>query len=304
MQVVLGAGGAVGRAVVRELISRNARIKAITLNMPDRVVPGVQHVRFNPAELSKHFQEAATVYHCAAPSYGRWAQDYPVLQRQVLAALQGTEATLVYADNLLMYGVPRAPLEETHPHSTEQPRGRLRSQLAQALLTAHHEGRARVAIARASTLIGPEVHSSWTSEDFFQEVLSRNTLRWPGDLQKPHSLTYVQDFAKALVLLGQGQKGLGEVWHVPTDLTCTALELADLLSDLTGHPVKPHQVPSIHLWVKSQLSRVHPTPLDLAYQFNTPFIVQGRKFQEAFGFQPTPRKQVLQETLEHLRQKG
>lgn len=304
MQVVLGAGGSVGQAVIRELMSRNARIRAITLKMPAVTFPGVQYVLFQPDELKKHFQEAQTVYHCAAPDYGRWAQDYPVLQRQILGALQESRATLVYADNLLMYGVPRAPLEETHPHSTEQPRGRLRSQLAQGLLTAHHEGRAKVALARASTLIGPEVHSSWTNVNFFQEVLNRHTLRWPGDLQKPHSLTYVQDFARALVLLGQGHKGLGEVWHVPTDLTCTATELADLLSQLLGRPVKPQQVSPIHLWVKSQLLKTHPNPLDLAYQFNTPFIVQGRKFQETFGFQPTPRMQVLKDTLDRIRQKS
>ncbi|GGJ45332.1 NAD-dependent epimerase [Deinococcus roseus] len=302
MQVVLGASGAVGQAVIRELMARNARVKAITLKMPAAVIPGVQYVLFNPGELKKHLQDAQTVYHCAAPRYGRWVLDYPVLQRQLLTALQGSKATLVYADNLLMYGVPRAPLEETHPHGTEQARGRLRSQLAQGLLTAHHEGHVQVAIARASTLFGSEVHSSWTNVDFFQEVLKKSTLRWPGNLQKPHSLTYVQDFARALLLLGQGNRGMGEVWHIPTDLTCTASELSDLLSRLLQKPIRPHQVPQLKLWLHSQQTSEHPSPLDLAYQFNTPFMVDGRKFQDAFSFKPTPKQQALQETLDRIRQ--
>ncbi|WP_034343605.1 NAD-dependent epimerase/dehydratase family protein [Deinococcus misasensis] len=301
MQVVLGAGGAVGQAVIRELVARNVRVRAISLTMPEVTIPGVQYLLYQPADLKKQLEGVKTVFHCAAPSYNRWAMDYPVLNRQVLDAMQGSKATLVYADNLLMYGVPRAPLEETHPHSNEHPRGRLRSQLAQSLLTAHHEGRVKVTIARASTLFGPQVHSSWTSVKFFQQVMRQGTLLWPGDLQKPHSLTRVQDFARALILLGQQPRALGEVWHVPANLTVTATGLAEVLSEILEREVHPQQVPSVKLWLSSQLQQNHPTPLDLAYQFNTPFIVDGRKMQQEFGFQPTPAREAFQQLFEHLR---
>ena len=230
-----------GRAVVQDLLNNHLRVRALILKMPESPLPGVEYLLFNASELKGHLQDAKTVYHCAAPAYSRWAMDYPVLNRQVLDALQGTGAQLVYADNLSMYGVPRAPWKKPIPTRQKIP-GAAEVPAGPSMIKAHHEGGASISIARASTLFGPHVHSSWTRAAFFQEVLQKKRFGWLGNSAQPHSLTFVEDFARALVMLGRCEQGLGEVWHVPSSLNLTAEALASLLSEVEGTPIDPYQV--------------------------------------------------------------
>jgi hypothetical protein len=36
-----------------------------------------------------------------------------------------------------------------------------------------------------------------------------------GDRDAPHTVTYLEDFPRALMTLGEREEALGKVWHVP-----------------------------------------------------------------------------------------
>jgi len=42
--------------------------------------------------------------------------------------------------------------------------------------------------------------------------------------------------------------------------------------------------------------------LEMLYQFERPFTVDGSSFAQTFGFAPTPHKVALEQTLESVRQ--
>jgi hypothetical protein len=58
---------------------------------------------------------ASAIYHCAAPPYTRWPQEFPQLTRAIAQAALASGAALIFADNLYMYGPVDGLLKETTP---------------------------------------------------------------------------------------------------------------------------------------------------------------------------------------------
>lgn len=80
LQVVVGASGATGRLVVRELVSRGKRVRAV--NRSGRVdVPEGVEVRkgeaTDPDSMREVCRGAEVVYHCGTPSFSRWVELFP-----------------------------------------------------------------------------------------------------------------------------------------------------------------------------------------------------------------------------------
>lgn len=57
-----------------------------------------------------------------------------------------------------------------------------------------------------------------------------------GNPGVPHTVTFIDDFARALVVLGSREEALGEVWHVPSAETVTLRRLVGMIGEQTGHP--------------------------------------------------------------------
>src|SRR5215468_4812993 len=79
--VVFGATGAIGRAVVTELVQAGRHVRAVS------------HGGRAPAG-------ASVIYHCASPPYTQWPKLFPTLTGSILAAAEVSGAKLVFADNL------------------------------------------------------------------------------------------------------------------------------------------------------------------------------------------------------------
>jgi len=78
--VVLGASGAIGGAVVRELASQGHRVRAVSRGGGGPEVPGVKIHRgdITSAGGAKAACEGAhVVYHCATPAYHRGCGSSP-----------------------------------------------------------------------------------------------------------------------------------------------------------------------------------------------------------------------------------
>jgi nucleoside-diphosphate-sugar epimerase len=55
----------------------------------------------------------------------------------------------------------------------------------------------------------------------FARAITGKAAQVPGDPDVPHTVTYIEDFGRALVTLGEREEALGEVWHVPNSETVT-----------------------------------------------------------------------------------
>ena len=122
--------------------------------------------------------------------------------------------------------------EET-PRRARGKKGRLRLELEKVLLDAHQSKEVRVTIGRGADFYGPGTNS--VIKDFvFGVVLQNKKAQWPVSLDTPHSLSYIRDFARGLVTLGERDEALGEVWHIPAGEPITGREFITLAFETVG----------------------------------------------------------------------
>jgi nucleoside-diphosphate-sugar epimerase len=244
------------------------------------------------------------VYGCINAPYTEWRKLFPPLMDGLLTAGEHAGARVVFADNLYMYGPTPGPLREDLPYNARGPKGYLRARLAERFLVAHEAGRIRGTIGRASDFFGPEVTLSAAGEQFFGHLVAGKPVDLIGDPDQPHTFTYIQDFGRALVTLGERAEALGRAWHVPSAGTVTIREFLGLAAAEVGVEPKVRLLPA---WLHGVLALFNPLLRELKetrYQFDRPFVVDHSAFEEAFGAQVTPHREAIRATVAWYRGRG
>jgi nucleoside-diphosphate-sugar epimerase len=301
----LGAAGGTGSAVVGELVARGLPVRAVTRSGATDVPDGVEHVAADVATQDgsrRACAGAAVVYHCAQPGYTKWVELFPPLTRAVLDGTAEAGAKLVFADNLYVYGPPEGPMTEETPQRAQGKKGRIRIEMAAAILRAHGDGRLRCTIGRFSDYYGPRGTTTTVGDNLMKPVLRGKPARWLGSLDQLHTLNYLEDMARALVTLGEREEADGQVWHLPAAEPLTGRQFLMLVYEAAGLAPKVGVArrPMIRLvGVFNPLVRELNETL---YQFERPFVSDASKFQGAFGpFEPTPHRDAVRRTVEWFR---
>ena len=284
--VVFGAGGGVGSALVRELLARDKRVRAVIHSGRGSLPEGVEVVRgdaTDAASAREASRGAAVVYHAVNVPYPQWQEKLPLIMDATIGAAARAEAKLVYADNLYMYGRVDGPMTEEMPYKPASRKGALRARLASELMSAHKEGTVRTAIGRASDFYGPGPLNAVAGERLFEAVLKGRKAMWVGDLDAPHTLTYIEDFAKTLVTLGEREEALGEVWHVPSPEPTTGRKFIRLVFDEARRTPKSGTYNRTMMRLGGLFSSEVREFREMLYQFERPFVLDSSKYRAAFG---------------------
>jgi nucleoside-diphosphate-sugar epimerase len=298
--VVLGGSGGAGAAIARTLLEQGKRVRAVSRE--GRPAGGLDAAEWVAADardagqLRAVCRDAAVIYHAVNVPYPAWPEVLPAVMESVIAAAESSSARLVYVDNLYMYGPVDLPMREDLPPAATTRKGRLRAALASRLLVSHREGRIRVTIGRCSDFYGPGVTSA-VSETVFRAVLAGKTARWFGSLDQPHSLSFIDDAATAFVTLGEDERSMGEVWHLPVAEPVTGRMFIALASEVAGTRPRAAALPA---WAIRLAGLAHPLAREmgeLTYQFARPFVVDDRKYRRVFGGGSTPYREALARTL-------
>ena len=224
-----------------------------------------------------------------------------------LAVAESVGATLVYHDNVYLYGRSTGPLTEETPHKPKTRKGRLRTEMAQSVLEAAHEGRVRSTIGRSADLYGPgALNSSFNStlgQRHFYPLLAGQAVSIVGDIEVPHTYAFVEDVAEGLITLGATDNALGDAWHIPAAPTLShrklmtlAFEVAGLPPKIRGSKMSGYFIRAIGLFQKD-VGEV----AELLYQFEKPLVVSHQKYEDAFGASPTSHREALATTLKWYR---
>lgn len=299
--VVFGASGGVGSALVRELISRGKRVLAVSRSGRGSFPEGAEVVRADATDIAgarEVSRDAAVVYHAVNVPYPKWHETLPQAMRAILEAAADAGAKLVYADNLYMYGKVDGPMTEETPHAPVSRKGMIRAQLAEDLMAAHREGKVRAAIGRASDFYGPGPLNAVAGERLFRAALAGKRAMWVGSLDAPHTLTYVEDFAKALVTLGEREEAVGEVWHTPSPEPITGRQFIELVFDEARRPPRFGTYNRTMMLVGGVFSSEVREFREMLYQFESPFVLDGSKYARVFGdVSPTPYREGIAHTV-------
>jgi nucleoside-diphosphate-sugar epimerase len=255
-----------------------------------------------PAGAEAACKGASVVYHCVQPPYHRWGEELPPLARVVTDAVARQGAKLVVADNLYMYGPITGPISETSPQQPPSKKGRVRKDVAEALLAAHNAGRLRVAIGRAPDYYGPGGRNSIAGETVFGAAVAGKPVRWPASADRTRSFSYLPDLARALVTLGASDAADGRAWIIPSAPPLTLRALLELVERELGHPVKLAVTSKLAMRLAGLRIRQAGELPDIWYQFSAPFVVDGSLFETAFGaFGTTAHEPAVRETVAWFR---
>ncbi|MFC4338014.1 NAD-dependent epimerase/dehydratase family protein [Salininema proteolyticum] len=303
LHVILGATGAVGRALVAELSSRGHRVRAVSRN-----AEGPEAVRADistPEGARAACAGASVVYQCAQPPLREWASRFPELTRSVLAGAEAAGAKLVMADNLYVYGPVGGPMTEGLPHRADFPKGRARAEVDRLILDAHRSGRVRAALGRASDYYGPHGIGTVLGPNLFAAAAAGKTVRWVGALDQPRTLSYLPDIAAGLATLGERDEADGRAWHLPAAEPLTGREFLDLVEARVDGPMK---TAALTRGVQRLLGLFNPTVRGLSetwYQFDRPFIADDSEFRDAFGpVSVTPHADAVAATVDWFSARG
>ncbi|MEN8654440.1 NAD-dependent epimerase/dehydratase family protein [Streptomyces sp. 21So2-11] len=299
LQVVLGAGPA-GTALARELAHRGHPVDLVNRSGDGPAIEGVRRRAADvatPDGARAAVEGAAVVYHCVNVAYHLAVEVMPRVQEAVVAAVEAVGARLVVLDTLYPYGETHgAVMTEDSPWNATSSKGRMRADLDERYLAAHSEGRIRVVLGRSADFVGPGVLNSSLGGAVFPGALTGGEVPALGNIELPHSYTYIGDVATGLATLGENPDGDGRVWHLPTAPALTTREILTMIEQRVGRPLNIVVIDELRPFGPFDAVFVDAYA-EMFYQHTEAQIVDSTAIAKAYGLTPTPLADTLDATL-------
>ncbi len=305
LHVVFGTG-ALGKWTMRELVKLGKQVRTISHSgkADPRIPAGVEIVQGDAYDTNHNIEVtkgAAAVYQCAQPLYHEWAEKFPSMQKAILDAAAANGAKIIVGDNLYMYGDTNGqPIREDLPYQAHTKKGKVRGEMATAVMEAHRAGKIRAAIGRASNFFGPDDMA--VTSFAIRPALQDKPINLIGRTDLPHTFSYVADFGKLLATLGTCEKALGQIWFTPSPAPVTQNELVKMMEAELGHKIKVMAAGKTLMSLLGLFNSVMRETVEMMYEWDKPFIMDSSKAQKAFGWQGTPLKDALKETIAWCRE--
>ncbi|MBI5298249.1 MAG: NAD-dependent epimerase/dehydratase family protein [Chloroflexi bacterium] len=305
LHVVFGTG-ALGKWTTRELVNMGKRVRVISHSgkADPRLPEGVEIVQGDAYDTQHNIEVtkgATAVYQCAQPLYHEWAEKFPSMQKAILDAVAANGAKFIVGDNLYMYGDTNGqPIREDLPYQPHTKKGRVRGEMSTTIMEAHRSGKIRAAIGRASNFFGPD--DTAVTSYAIRPALEGKSINLLGRTDQPHTFSYVADFGKLLATLGTREESLGQIWFTPSPAPITQMELVRIMEEELGHKVKFMAAGKLMLSLLGLFAPTLRESVEMLYEWDKPFIMDSSKAQKAFGFQGTPLRQAMKETVAWIRE--
>jgi nucleoside-diphosphate-sugar epimerase len=120
----------------------------------------------------------------------------------------------------------------------------------------------------------------------------------------PHTYSFMDDTAAALLVLAEREAALGEVWHVPNAETLTTRRVVELVFQQAGTAPRLRVAPKLGILAVSLVNPTMRAVRERLYQTQRPFVVDHSKYERAFGAAPTPTPEAIGRTLDWYRSSG
>lgn len=304
LHVIFGTGP-LGMSVMNAALKKGYRVRMVnrsgTADVPGSVECAAADLLGNGSILHT-VHGADCVYQCVNPPYDRWPQLFPPMQRIILSAAASVGARAVIGENVYMYGDTNgAPMTEDAPYAAVTRKGAVRARMAEEAIRLHQEGKVRIVIGRASDFFGPGVLQSSLGERCIGAAVKGKRASLTGNMDMPHSFTYIEDFGNALVELSGRPESFGECWHVPTASPITQRQAAERVFSLLGAQAKYASMGPIMMRLGGLFIPAAKETVEMMFQFQQPFIVDSSKIERAFGLTPTPFDDALRTTVQWYR---
>ena len=305
MQTILGAGGAIGADLARELPKYTNKLrlvsrKPVRVNETDELFPADLS---DPSTVDKAIEGSEVVYLVVGFEYNIkiWRKTWPPLVKAVIEACKKHNARLVFFDNVYMYDRDYlSHMTEDTPVRPTSKKGEVRAQIAKMIMDEVQKGSLTALIARSADFCGPR--NSIFSEVVYKNFTKGKKANWIADANKKHSLTFTEDAAKGTALLGNTPDAFNQVWHLPTIKTpLTGKEWIELVAkEMNARP----GISVFSVWIMAVLGVFVPIMKEfheMAYQYNREYNFDSSKFEKRFGYHPVSAEVAVRLTVERLK---
>jgi nucleoside-diphosphate-sugar epimerase len=295
--------GAVGRETVKLLADRGDKVRVAQRSHPRGLPLEAEFVQtdvLDPESVMGACAGGDAVICCIGFPYDSrvWQKSWPKAMTNLLSACEKAKARFIFADNLYMYGPQTAPLTEDMPLTDFGRKPKLRAEITRLWQDAHAQGRAQAVAVRASDFYGPDVPTSVLSAYGVKNLLAGKAAVVPYPVIFPHDITYVPDFARALVtLLDAPAEDYGQAWHVPNAPTKTYRALLEQAAALIGVEPQMRVIPEILLQLAGIFSTQTYELIEMRFQGNRPYRVNSQKFANRFWSDATSFEDGLRATI-------
>jgi nucleoside-diphosphate-sugar epimerase len=302
LHVIFGTGP-VGITLAEELLTMGKRVRLVNRSGKGQVPEGAELMAGDVSQIARVqelSQDATVIYNATHAPYERWPEILPRLQENMIEGAASVGAKLVVIDTLYLYGETHGkPMTEATPYNATSRKGRLRAELAWGYLQAHRVGKVRVAIGRAADFYGPQVLNSALGQYFFPAAFSHQPVLTLGNIDLPHSYSYMPDIARGLATLGERDEAVGHEWLLPTAQAVSQREMVQRVERQLGYPLQIFEVPTMESARQAGIfDEVFANEYDeLFYQYTEPQIVDSSAMERTFGLTATPLDEALNATI-------
>lgn len=307
LHVIFGTGP-VGTTLADVLLAKGRRVRLVNRSGKAQVAAEAELVAGDASRLETVqdlCRGAAVVYNCTHAPYHLWPETLPRLQENMIEGAASAGAKLVVIDTLYLYGETHGhPMTEAMPYAATSRKGRLRAELAWGYLQAHRAGKVRVSIGRAADFFGPRALNSALGQYVFPAILSAQPALTLGNMDLPHSYSYMPDIARGLAALGESEDAPGRDWLLPVAPAITTRDMLKLIGQEIGQQPQVLNVPTIE---QARALGIFDETfaneyIELFYQYTEPQIVNSRTFEQAFGWRATPLDEAIHTTVQWYRE--
>ena len=307
MVTILGAGGAIGSELVKELSARNEPIRLVSRN--PKLVPGAAEAvaadLSNLDDTVKAVSGSRLAFLLVGLKYdlAAWRALWPTIMHNTIEAAKRAHAKLIFFDNVYMYGKVEGVMTEETPFRPCSKKGEIRAQIATMLLNEMKTGNLTALIARSADFYGPRARTGIPNVLVFDKLAKGAKASWLANDSVKHSFSFTPDAARSLVLLADSESAWNQTWHVPTAPDPPAgKQFIELVAKEFGTQPKYRVLSWPTLWMAGWFDTTVRELREMLYQYEFDYIFDSMKFTKAFGFHPTSYAEGVRRTAQAYRE--
>ncbi len=302
-QTILGAGGAIGLELAKELPNYTSDIRLVArnpkkVNATDELLSANLFIR---EEVFKAIEGSAIVYLLIGLEYNTkvWQQMWPLLVKNVIDACVQYRARLVFFDNVYAIGGDNVNhITEASPISPASKKGEVRAEVNKLILNSIESQTLDAIIARSPDFFGSVINKSMLMIMVYNNLRKNKKAQWVCNAKAIHSMGYTPDLGKGTALLGNTPAAYNQIWNLPTDpQKITGEEWIQLFAE-EMHAKNQYQV--LPKWGIQTLGLFIPILKELSemcYQYDRDYYFDSTKFNRHFSYVPTINREAVKQTL-------
>jgi NAD dependent epimerase/dehydratase len=180
---------------------------------------------------------------------------------------------LVHISTSEVYGSALyTPIDESHPLKAQSPYSATKIAADALAMSFYHSFQLPVIIARPFNVYGPRQSARAIIPTIISQLLNNKEEIMLGDTSTIRDFTYVKDTCRALRIIAESEKGIGEVFNIGSGVEVSILELFEKIKKLSNKPLAR---------IVFDKNRVRPESSEVKH-----LLCNHKKISNVFNFSP------------------